>query len=142
MSKITINGTELELNLLDADVLDKYTELNREITQKIQEPTQYQGITVADGLRKQCRYIEEFFDKLFGAGTAEKLFGGGNDLGIRMEAFGQVSAASRDARKELSAITDKYGVNRIQNREQRRQQERQGKHGKPKYNNRSNPGSK
>lgn len=135
MSTISINGIDLELNLLDADVIDKYTELNREITEKIQEPTQYAGISTADALRKQCRYVEEFFDNLFGAGTAEKVFGGGNDLAVRMDAFGQVSQASKLARKELSSITDKYGVGRIQNREQRRQQ--QGKRGKKK--NRSYP---
>ena len=127
MSIININGIDLELDLLDADVLEKYQDLNNEIVEKIKEPTQYQGISTADALRKQCRYVEEFFDKLFGAGTAEKLFGGGNNFRIRADAFARVSAASNDAKKELASISDKYGVGRIQNREQRRQQFTHGK---------------
>lgn len=130
MATITINGIDLELNLLDADVLEKYENLNAEIVNKIQEPTQYQGISTAEGMRKQCRYVEEFFDKLFGAGTAEKVFGGGNDLAVRMDAFAQVAAASKGIRGQLTSISDKYGVGRIQNREQRRQQ---AKHGNGKH---------
>lgn len=139
MSIIKINGIDLELDLLDADVLEKYERLNEEIVKKIQEPTQYEGISTADGMRKQCRYVDDFFDKLFGAGTANNIFGGGNNLGIRMDAFAKVSAASNNIRGELTAISDKYGVGRIQNREQRRQQP---KHGKQKYTNRGNYGRK
>lgn len=127
MSIININGIDLELDLLDADVMEKYQNLNAEIAEKIKEPTQYQNLSTADGMRKQCRLIEEFFDKLFGAGTAQRLFGGGNNLRVRAEAFAKVSAASRDAMGELTSISDKYGVGRIQNREQRRQQQHGGK---------------
>lgn len=139
MSAITINGIDLELDLLDADVLEKYEKLNQEIVAKIQEPTQYDGISTAEGMRKQCRYVDEFFDNLFGAGTAQRVFGGGNNLGVRMDAFAQVSAASKNIKGELTAISDKYGVGRIQNREQRRQQQ---KNGKQKYLNRGNYGKK
>ena len=127
MSIININGIDLELDLLDADVMEKYQNLNAEIAEKIKEPTQYQGISTADGMRKQCRYIEEFFDKLFGEGPAQRLFGGGNNLGVRAEAFAKVSAASGDAMGELTSLSDKYGVGRIQNREQRRLQQHGGK---------------
>lgn len=139
MSIITINGTDLELDLLDADVMEKYQNLNDEIVRKIQEPTQYENISTADGMRKQCRYVDEFFDSLFGAGTAVKLFGGGNNLGIRIDAFAKVSKASDGIRGEMNSIINKYGVGRIQNREQRRFQN--GKHGR-KNKNRSHAGNR
>ena len=133
MSIININDVELELNLLDADVLEKYERLNDEISIRIQEPTQYEGISNADALRKQCRHVDYFFDELFGTGTAEKLFGKGSDLGKRMEAFAQVSAASKNTRAELISIQDKYGVGRLQNRTAP-----QHPHKKQKYNNKGN----
>ncbi len=137
MSAITINEITLELDLLDADIMEKYTNLNAEIVRKIQEPTQYDGISTADGIRKQCRYVDEFFDKLFGDGTAVKVFGGGNNLGVRMDAFAQVSAAAHNTKDEMQSISAKYGVGRVAKREQRRMQ---GKHGKQKYRNRGNYG--
>lgn len=139
MSIITINGTDLELDLLDADIMEKYQNLNDEIVQRIQEPTQYEKISTADGMRKQCRYVDEFFDRLFGAGTAGRLFGGGNNLGVRMDAFAKVAAASEGLHGELDAISNKYGVGRLQNREQRRFQN--GKHGR-KNKNRSHARNK
>lgn len=132
MSAIVINGTELELDLLDADVMEKYERLNAEIVRKIQEPTQYEGISASEGMRKQCRYVDSFFDKLFGDGTAQRVFGGSSNLGLRMDAFAQVCAASQNTRGELNAIAEKYGVGRLQNREQRRQQSF-GKQPKPKF---------
>ena len=132
MSAIVINGTELELDLLDADVMEKYERLNAEIVRKIQEPTQYEGISASEGMRKQCRYVDSFFDKLFGDGTAQRVFGGGSNLGLRMDAFAQVCAASQNTRGELNAIAEKYSVGRLQNREQRRQQPKPKLYGKHK----------
>ena len=34
MSSITINGVELELDLMDADVMEKYETLNTEIVER------------------------------------------------------------------------------------------------------------
>lgn len=123
MGVINVNGIDLDLNLLDADILEKYEKLNKEIVEKINEKTQYENISTADGMRLQCKYVDEFFDGLFGDGTATKLFGNGHDLRIRMEAFAQVSSQGNSARTEIETITSKYGVGRIMNREQRRQQQ-------------------
>lgn len=133
MSNIIINDVELELDLLDADVVEKYETLNREIAEKVKEPTQYDGLSTADGMRLQCRYIDEFFDKLFGKGTANKLFGNSNNLGVRMDAFGKVGQASGESRKAVDEITQKYTSARILNREQRRAQNKN----KGRYKNRS-----
>lgn len=120
MSKLNVNGVELELDLLDADVMEKYEHLNEEIIKKIQEPTQYEGKSTADGMRMQCRYVDEFFDELFGEGTAETVFHGGNNLGIRMDAFGIVANASDGMKKEVNDIKSKYGPSRAGNRAQKR----------------------
>ena len=130
MSVISVNGIELDLNLLDADVLERYEKLNAEIVEKINEKTQYENVSTADGMRIQCRHIDGFFDTLFGDGTADKLFGGGNDLRIRMEAFAQVAAAGDSVREEINTISGKYGAGRIMNREQRRQQQKHFPHKK------------
>lgn len=135
MSIITINDVELELDLLDADVMEKYETLNNWIIEKVNEPTQYDGLSTAEGMRLQCRRVDEFFDKLFGAGTAEKLFHGSNNLGDRLEAFGEVSRASDDMGENIVKITEKYGAGRLQNREQRRHK---GK--KQQYHNRYRKG--
>lgn len=133
MSIININGTDLELDLLDADVMERYERLNRDIVVKIQEPTQYEGLSAADGMRLQCRYVDGFFDDLFGPGTAEKVFGGGSNLGVRLDAFAQVASESEGIRGQLTSITDKYGIGRVQNRGQNSQHRKNGGGGKKSY---------
>lgn len=120
MSTIEINGNNLSINLLDADEVERYERLNAEIAEKIKEPTQYEGLSTPDAMRLQCRLINEYFDDMFGPGTADAVFGAGNDLGARMEAFGKVAALAADANAQIKAIQEKYSPNRLTNREQRR----------------------
>ena len=122
MQAININGVELELDLLDADVVEKYEYLMQDIRQKINDPSQYEGLENADQMRKQCLVIDGFFNELFGEDTSGKIFPKSGHLGMRMEAFAQVAAAGKMAGSEMHAIAQKYDLERIQNREQRRQQ--------------------
>lgn len=127
MGKIVINNVELELNLMDADVVEKFENLNTEIVKKIRDPKAYEGKSTADGMRYQCRCVEEFFDKLFGYGTADKVFPKNNDLEVRMDAFGRVCAESGNAKQKVTELTNKYNPARAANREQRRAQMKNGK---------------
>lgn len=120
MEKVNINGVELELDLLDADVVEKYENLNKEIVEKIKDPANYEGLSNADGMRFQCRCVEEYFDKLFGYGTSEKVFPKNNNLGIRMEAFGQITSLSKQSTERIHDIQNKYAPERAMNRAERR----------------------
>ena len=51
MSKVTINGVDLELDLMDADVVEKFEDLNKWIVKKIQDPNAYEGFC----LNYSCR---------------------------------------------------------------------------------------
>ena len=136
MSKLTINGVDLELDLMDADVVEKFEDLNKWILKKIQDSKAYEGLSTADGMRYQCACVNEYFDELFGIGTAEKVFHKNNNLGIRMEGFAQVTTMSGEAKSFMDDLTEKYGVGRVQNRQQRRSEQR--KDGKNKHQNRNN----
>ena len=62
MSKVTINGVELELDLMDADVVEEFDNLNAEIAAEIKNPEHYEGLSNADCMRVQCRMIESYFE--------------------------------------------------------------------------------
>ena len=115
MSTLKIGEVELELDLLDADIMERYEKLNAGIVEKLRESSQYEGLSAADAMRKQCEHIDGFFDGLFGEGTALKLFGGGANLGRRMDAFGQVAEESTKIRGQMESIVGKYSVGRVQN---------------------------
>ena len=130
MGVININGIDLELDLMDADVMEKFESLCTEIANKIQEPTQYDGLSSAEGMRKQCKYVDRFFDDLFGEGTAKAVFGGECRLDDHLEAFALVTSQRKVLDEQLQSISNKYGVNRLQNREQRRAKQKRNKFNK------------
>ena len=102
VSKVNVNGVELEINLLDADVIERFEQLNKDISKKIQDPKAYEGKTTAEGMKFQCRCVEEYFDSLFGLGTSNRVFPKNNDLGIRMDAFAQVTALSGTIKTQIN----------------------------------------
>lgn len=130
MGVININGIDLELDLMDADVMEKFESLCTEIANKIQEPTQYDGLSSAESMRKQCKYVDRFFDDLFGEGTAKAVFGGKCRLDDHLEAFALVTSQRKALNEQLQSISNKYGVNRLQNREQRRAKQKRNKFNK------------
>lgn len=127
MSKMKFNGVELELDLMDADIMEKYEYEIQKVVSDIQEPNQYKGKTTAQGMRLQCRYVNDFFDRLFGAGTASKLFEGSNNIEKHMEAFGMATNMAKQVSDRTFEIMNKYGPQRIQNREERRAGKRNNK---------------
>lgn len=119
-NKVIINGIELELNLFDADIMEKYERLNEEIKDRISDPKAYEGKTTAEGMRFQCRCVEDYFDGLFGVGTSAKVFPKNNDLRIRMDAFGQATALAGTINGQIGELVNKYSPQRVQNRAERR----------------------
>ena len=103
---MNIFGTELEYDFFDADQLEVYERENQKVADTIKEPTQYEGKSTADAIRIQCRIVDDFFNAVFGAGTAQKIFKGKSNIRDHMEAFGIVAASAMDARGELDAIED------------------------------------
>ena len=124
MKKITINGVELELDLLDADEMDRFERLNQECMDKVQQPNQYEGLTTSAAMKLQCKYIREFFDKFFGDGTAARIFGESNHLGKHFDAYTEIAAATRSLRSEMDEIGKKYNIDRLSDRAANRSQRR------------------
>lgn len=128
MNKITINGAALELDLLDADVMDRYQKALDETVSAIQDiqteaGADMPGLQVADAMREQCRLVQDFTDKVFGAGTAQKCFPRPGHLGDHLEAFTKICSLADAAVGQAKDIANRYSGERLMNRQQRRLQE-------------------
>lgn len=122
MSTITVNGVNLEIDLLDADEMERFLNaLNatKDTIQEMQSNESLKDMSVPDQMRHQCRIIDQFFDTVFGANTATRIFVKPGDLRTRMDAYAQCCSLSECSRQELGDIMGKYSPQRV-NREQRR----------------------
>lgn len=109
-----INGIELEdLEIYDADVAERYEKALDDVIKKTRNLT---GLKTSAVIRKQCEFIFELFDILFGEGTAKKVFGGKANLLVCMKSFEELIEYCNSQKQELDKLANKYSVNRAQRR--------------------------
>ena len=103
-----INGVEIDFDIMDADVLEKFEEGCREVKEKVGSKKNYEGKSTADCIRYQCGVINDFFDNLCGEGTSAKLFHGKCNIEKSLETFAAVVAEIYDGNKRINNIQNKY----------------------------------
>ena len=107
--KIKINGVELTYNIYEAEQAERFeNEVTKmaEVDKKVNKAQK-----LSSKIRTQCKAIFNFFDVLFGDGTADAVFGETCDLMQAMTAYTKVIKAitedkqiMRSLKKELESV--------------------------------------
>lgn len=121
------NGLTLEVDLQDAEFAEKY---EKAFTEMAKEETELQKTgSTSEIIRGYCRMFWALFDRIYGTGTAEKLFQGRIHAGMCDAAYAAfIDACKKDTQKSHRARAEfmgKYSPN--QNRQQRRQNQRRNR---------------
>lgn len=117
MGKFKINGVELELDLMEADTLAAFEQCMKDVSERVQDEDSYEGDTVAEKIKYQCRIVREGFEKLFDAGTVKKIFAGKeNNLFVHMKAFSDLVGEGQKCAAEMKALAAPFVPNRAQRR--------------------------
>jgi len=92
LTKVVINGVELDYNWMDMDVretyiraMNRYEEAIDSLLEKEKQSTSAEG--EIEEYRAMCRATAELFDETFGAGTGEKIFAGKHDFNQCLDAL-------------------------------------------------------
>ncbi len=113
---MTINGYEFDVDLTDADVIEKIEQgvenLQKE-AERLQELHDNENITTAEGIRQECKVLKDFFDYVFGEGTSEKIFNGKNSLKLCLQAYEDVIKARDEQYNSLNQKIDAYSPDRL-----------------------------
>ena len=107
-----INGVSLELNVLDADVLESYEKALATMQEQSQQD--FSAPSYSESIRMQCRIVHQFFDDVFGEGTSENVFQGKSDLRACLRAASAVVEEANRQFSELNSFGAKYSPNRAQ----------------------------
>lgn len=99
-----INDAELELDLYDADVMDRYTEAMKKLDEK-EKNKSIKGLSNGDIIRQECQMVFDFFNEIFGEGTDKKVFGNKTNIKICLEAFKQVVEYTASIDKDLAKLS-------------------------------------
>lgn len=113
---MVINGVTIpDPDVGDLEFLEKYEAQNDVIVTKLNEMDK--DIRRSEAVRTQCTLVFEFFDAVFGEGTAKKIFGEKVNLKTCIDAYEEAV----NGVNSLDARLANYFRNKGANRQQRRQ---------------------
>ena len=108
-----INGVELDIDFTDADFIEKIENGSKEVYQKAEELKQLKQLSLAEGIRQECKILKDFLDYVLGDGTSEKLFKGKDSLKQCLQAFEDIINAKQTAVSDFQAKVGKYSPDRL-----------------------------
>lgn len=100
---LKINNVELELDLFDADVAEKYENAIKNLQEK-EKKNSVEGKTLSQIIRNQCILIFDFFNEVWGPGTDKKVFGNKTNYKVCVQAFKDVVQYTANFQKELKSF--------------------------------------
>ena len=111
---LKINNVELELDLMDADMAEKYEKAYRKMQRDVTNIPN--NLSLAENIRKQCKLIFNFFDEVFREGTSKKIFGNKTNLRECIKAVETLIDHVNKDTEETNKIINKYSPNRVERR--------------------------
>jgi len=116
MSQWKFNNSEFEIDVTDADFLDKVEEAGN-FADTEQKKVRKVGKT-SDIIREQCSVFYRYFDMVLGSGSGEKIFAGKSSIALCNQAvdsfIGFIAADINHAKESSNALMNKYKPNKPQ----------------------------
>ncbi len=115
MSKIKVLNTEMDIDFLDADVLEKIEKGCEKVVEESKKNRMIK-MKMSEAIKKECEVIRNFLDFVFGEGIAQKIFGNRYSLTEALEVFEVITNERMKQSETLEKMNKKYSVNRAQRR--------------------------
>lgn len=106
MSKIIINGAELELDVTSADQLEAIEAAMKSVSEAMNSDA-LSKMTAPGMIRAQCRAVFAAFNMIFGDGADTAVFGGRCSLMEAMGAFADLISEIENQKKLMEDMTSK-----------------------------------
>lgn len=121
---IIINGVTLQGDFMDADFVGPYEGAAKKMQATAAASRGKQYASTAEGYLEQCKTVDEYFDDIFGPGTAAKVFQGSeHNIMVHLKAVETLTNWAQGEKKKLNDFTNKY--TQRQNAQIQRQQMQQ-----------------
>ena len=108
-----INGVKFEIDFTDADFIEKIENASKNVFKEAEELKQNKELSLAEGIRQECKILKNFLDYVLGDGTSEKLFKGKDSLKQCLQAFEDIIKAKQTAMSDFQAKVGKYSPDRL-----------------------------
>lgn len=111
---MTINGVEFDIDVTDADFIEKYEFKYKEVEEQINDLDKKKNtISIVEGIRQECKIIKDFLDYVLGEGASEKIFKGKDSLNLCLNAFEDIIDNVDKQHREMQERMNKYSPERL-----------------------------
>lgn len=121
---LVINGIELELNIFEATQAESFERANERVLEEKDKVNDVAGLS--EKIKLYCDIVYDFFDDVFGDGTADSIFKGRQDMLECLEAYTDVveyaNSNNGKADELIARIKNQSTPQTKLNRQQRRAQ--------------------
>lgn len=108
-----INGVEFNIDFTDADFIEKIENACKKVYEEAENLKQDKQISLAEGIRQECKILKNFLDYVLGDGTSEKLFKGKDSLNECLKAFEDIINAKQNSLNDFQDKISKYSPDRL-----------------------------
>ena len=108
-----INGVKFEVDFTDADFIEKIENGSKKIFEEAEILKQTKELSLAEGIRQECKILKNFLDYVLGDGTSEQLFNGKDSLEQCLKAFEDIIEAKQNAMNNFEKKINKYSPDRL-----------------------------
>lgn len=109
-----INGVKLDIDFTDAEIVERIELGSKGVFEKAQELEKKKTeISIAEGIRQECKILKDFLDYVLGEGTSEKLFGNKNSLNDCLNAYEDIINARESQYTDFQKRVSKYSPDRL-----------------------------
>ena len=108
-----INGISFKVDFTDADFIEKIEIGSKKIYEQAEELKQKKDLTIAEGIRQECKILKDFLDYVLGDGASERLFEGRNSLNECLKAYEDIINARTTQIDEFQSKISKYSPDRF-----------------------------
>lgn len=116
----TIKGVDFDIDILDADVMERLEDAAEKIQKRVAEEKAKKHKKNSEFIRVFNSLTENFIDEVLGEGSSELIFGGSQNMMEHMEAYNGIFAAKDEAMNSVTEFTETFQNTYSPNRAQRR----------------------
>ena len=110
-----ILDNEVNFDFFDADNMEKFEQECSKVLKEC-ENEDIKKLSCSEAIRCECKIIDNFFNNLFGSGTAEKIFKGKCNLQQHIVAFQDIINEKNRKSEDLQNTLNRYKPNRQERR--------------------------
>ena len=116
-----LKDIEVDFSFTDADDIERFENGAKKVKEKANNFKKTE-LSMSEAIKEECKIIDEFFDEVFGDGTANKLFNGKKDLKEHIDMFADIVNEKLEQTKAFQNMYNniKYNSKYMPNREIKR----------------------